>query len=117
MAASPWLRLRKLMDVLIANSELEALDEKSIRLLEWIVEAYDPQQPLYVQRVITEPTIASQATLHKCLTRLIEHGMLQVEVDDADERRRRLSPTDKARATLAHLDGHVHRWVRQLTTD
>lgn len=106
-----WLNLRKLLDTVAQESDLRNLDERSQRLLEWVVSHHNPKQHTFVQTIINESHVASPATLHKCLSLLEREGFLHFEVDALDSRRRIVTPTEKARRLFGRLGRQVNDWA------
>ncbi|MEY2776982.1 MAG: hypothetical protein RLY30_1080 [Pseudomonadota bacterium] len=106
-----WLNLRELLHSVTRESDMRTLDERSQRLLEWVVAHHNPKQPTYVQAIINQSGVASPATLHKCLSLLDREGFLQFEVDSIDSRRRIVTPTEKSKRLFDRLGRQVHDWV------
>ncbi|MFM1859591.1 MAG: hypothetical protein RL133_1091, partial [Pseudomonadota bacterium] len=53
-----WLNLRELLDSVARESELKHLDDRSQRLLEWVVVHHNPKQHTFVQTIINESGVA-----------------------------------------------------------
>ncbi len=111
-----WINLRQLMDVIGSDAEYKTLDDRSQRLLEWIVLNYAPGQSMFVQTIVVNSQVASPATVHKCLAILEREGFIALEVDPRDTRRRIVSPTDRARKLLSRLSKRVNAWAESLNT-
>ena len=111
-----WINLRQLMDVIGSDAEYKTLDDRSQRLLEWIVMNYAPGQSMFVQTIVVNSHVASPATVHKCLAILEREGFIALDVDPRDTRRRIVSPTDRARKLLSRLSKRVNAWAESLTT-
>jgi DNA-binding MarR family transcriptional regulator len=108
---NPWLNLRNLLESVSKESDFGQLDERSQRLLEWVVAHHDPLEPTFVQTIVTDSYVASPATVHKCLAILERHGFLRFEVDATDSRRRIVSPTDKSWNLFQGLGQKVSEWA------
>jgi len=111
-----WINLRQLIDVIGTDAEYKTLDDRSQRLLEWIVVNYAPDQSMFVQTIVVKSQVASPATVHKCLSILEREGFILLEVDPRDTRRRIVSPTDRARKLLSRLAKRVNAWADSLNT-
>ncbi|MEN9759410.1 MAG: hypothetical protein RL676_559 [Pseudomonadota bacterium] len=111
-----WLNLRQLLDAVTADTDFKAIDERSQRLLEWIVAHYSPDRPMFVQTIVMKSEVASPATIHKGLAILEREGMIAVKVDPEDTRRRIVSPTDRAKKLMAKLSQRVKAWADGLET-
>ena len=106
-----WLNLRQLLDVVNADTDFKSIDERSQRLLEWIVAHYSPDRPMFVQTIVMKSDVASPATIHKGLAILEREGMISVKVDPEDTRRRIVSPTERAKKLMAKLSQRVKAWA------
>ena len=106
-----WLNLRQLLDVVNADTDFKSIDERSQRLLEWIVAHYSPDHPMFVQTIVMKSDVASPATIHKGLAILEREGMISVKVDPEDTRRRIVSPTERAKKLMAKLSQRVKAWA------
>ena len=106
-----WLNLRQLLDVVNADTDFKSIDERSQRLLEWIVAHYSPDRPMFVQTIVMKSDVASPATIHKGLAILERKGMITVKVDSEDTRRRIVSPTERAKKLMAKLSQRVKAWA------
>jgi DNA-binding MarR family transcriptional regulator len=109
-----WLNLRQLLDVVQAETELKTIDERSQRLLEWIISNYSPERSLFVQTIVMKSEVASPATIHKGLSILEREGLISMKVDPSDTRRRIVSPTDKARKLISKLALRIKAWADEL---
>lgn len=109
-----WLHLRQLVDSVGADSEFKSIDDRSQRLLEWIVAHYSPDHPMFVQSIVMKSDVASPATIHKGLSILEREGMISIKVDPADTRRRIVSPTERARKLMTKLSQRVRVWAETL---
>jgi DNA-binding MarR family transcriptional regulator len=111
---SAWLNLRELLDAVARESELKHLDDRSQRLLEWVVVHHNPKQHTFVQTIINESGVASPATLHKCMSLLEREGFLHFEVDPIDSRRRIVTPTEKSKRLFDKLGRQVNDWAGRM---
>ena len=109
-----WLNLRQLIDVVNNDTDLKSIDERSQRLLEWIVAHYSSERPMFVQTIVMKSEVASPATIHKGLSILEREGLISVVVDPEDTRRRIVSPTERARKLMAKLSQKVKAWADDL---
>jgi DNA-binding MurR/RpiR family transcriptional regulator len=108
-----WLALQKVLDVVRDDQDYGRLDERSQRILDWVVGSQNSVSTMFVQDVVTGSGVASPATVHKCLANLDRNGFLNFAVDPEDSRRRIVTPTDKTRKTYKDLDVRVARWIRE----
>ena len=106
-----WLNLRRLIDITANETDFGQLDDRSQRVLEWVMHRYNPKDPLFVQSIVLDSRVASPATIHKCLALLDHTGFLSFQVDPADSRRRIVSPTSKAIKTFGVLSRLVAEWA------
>jgi DNA-binding HxlR family transcriptional regulator len=102
------------MDALNSDTDFKDIDERSQRLLEWIVAHYDADRPMFVQTIVMKSDVASPATIHKGLAILERQNLIQVEIDPQDTRRRIVSPTERARKLLGKLSHRVKAWAESL---
>ena len=109
-----WLNLRQLVDVVGADAEYKSIDERSQRLLEWIIANYAPDRPMFVQTIVMKSEVASPATIHKGLSILEREGMISVKVDPDDTRRRIVAPTERAKKLMNRLSRQVKSWAETL---
>ena len=108
-----WLNLRRLIDLVAKETDFGQLDDRSQRVLEWVMHRYDPKDPLFVQAIVLDSRVASPATIHKCLAVLDRTGFLNFEVDPSDFRRRIVTPTSKATKTFGVLSRRVSEWANK----
>lgn len=113
----PWINLRSLLDAVSRDTEMSRLDERSQRLLEWVVAHHNPELPTFVQAIVTGSNVASPATVHKCLSVLEREGLLHFTVDTLDTRRRIVTPTEKAYRLYEQLNNKVTQWASQFKTN
>lgn len=106
-----WLNLRQLLEVVNSDTEFKLLDDRTQRLLEWIVTNYSHKRPTYVQTIVMKSEVASPATIHKGLAILERQGFISMQVDPTDTRRRIVSPTDRAQKLMARLSDRVRQWA------
>ncbi|CAM8650070.1 hypothetical protein MCEMSEM47_01510 [Burkholderiales bacterium] len=107
-----WLTLQKFLDLAKGANDYGRLDDRSQRILDWVLQAQDSSKTMFVQDVVTGSGVASPATVHKCLAILDRTGFLTFTIDPEDSRRRIVSPTDKAQKTYKDLSVRVDRWTR-----
>ncbi len=110
-----WLNLRELIDSVGADAEYKSIDDRSQRLLEWIIANYAPERPMYVQTIVMKSEVASPATIHKGLSILEREGMISVKVDPDDTRRRIVSPTERSKKLMNRLSKQVKAWADALS--
>ena len=109
-----WLNLRHLLDAVNSDTDFKAIDDRSQRLLEWIVANHSSDQSLFVQTIVMKSDVASPATIHKGLSILEREGLISMKVDPEDTRRRIVSPTERARKLMAKLSQRVRAWADEL---
>ena len=109
-----WLNLRELLAVINAEPDLKGLDPRTQRLLEWIISNHSPQRPTFVQHIVMKSGVSSPATIHKGLAILEREGLITMQVDNTDSRRRIVAPTDRAQKLIAKLSQKVRVWAQNL---
>ena len=107
-----WIELQKSLSDMEARTGYSELDRISQRTLEWVATLKPSALPLYVQAVILRCGVASPASLHKALTTLERRGLLSIEVDKEDARRRIVTMTPKANELFARLSAGVVKLAR-----
>jgi DNA-binding MarR family transcriptional regulator len=107
-----WLELRKFARDTFDQTDLNRLDHLSHRLLEWILEHQNPEQPLYIQTLVMRAEIASPASVYKCIDTLLREGFISVEVDGSDARRRIVSATESTKKLMAALSKRTNTWLK-----
>ncbi len=112
LTLNSWLSLRRFIAMTSADTDYGRLDDRSQRILDWVLQAQDSSKTMFVQDVVTGSGVASPATVHKCLAILDRTGFLTFTIDPEDSRRRIVSPTDKAQKTYKDLSVRVDRWTR-----
>lgn len=98
-----WIALQKSLADIEDRTGYSELDRISQRLLEWIATAQPTSSPIYIQTIVQKSGVASPATIFKALTNLESRGLLLIEVDKTDLRRRIVTTTSKANKLLARL--------------
>lgn len=112
-----WVALQRLVSELEMNSDMKLVDSMSRRVFEWVYgRACLGGGPIYVQTVVMESNVASPATIHKSLAILEAAGLLSIEVDPTDARRRIVTPTERAHKLIRELSKAVSQWVGQSTS-
>lgn len=109
-----WISLRTLLDSLLSETEYGRLDLISQRLLEWISERNRRSDPLHVQEIVLKSEIASPATIHKSIALLEESGLITVNIDPHDSRRRIVLVTAHAEKLLTKLSKAIDSWAKTL---
>jgi DNA-binding MarR family transcriptional regulator len=111
-----WLNLRQLVDAVSSETDYRSLDERTQRLLEWIVVNYSTEHHVFVQTIVMKSNVASPATIHKGLSTLEREGLILVKVDPSDTRRRIVTPSDRARKLMSKLSHRARLWADGLST-
>jgi DNA-binding transcriptional ArsR family regulator len=115
--APSWIELQRLVAELESSTEMKLVDEMSRRVFEWIyARSVESSDLIFVQTVVMESDVASPATIHKSLSVLERAGLISVEIDPADARRRIVSPTDRAHRLIKELSKAVSQWAAQSTS-
>ncbi len=116
-ALPTWVAIQQLVAQLESTTDMKLVDEMSRRVFEWIyARSNESDDPIYVQTVVMESSVASPATIHKSLAVLERAGFLSIEVDPADARRRIVTPTERAHKLVKELSKAVSQWVAQSTS-
>lgn len=109
-----WISLRKLLGSLESDTGLNKLDPIGQRLLEWIAVRTQSAAPLHIQEIVMKSEIASPATIHKTIVTLEQQGLISVNIDEFDSRRRIVRTTIQAERLLAKLSKEVESWAKTL---
>ena len=107
-----WVKLRAALDELEAQVGYDQLDRISRRLLEWIAMRRKNDAVLYIQEIVLKSNVASPATVHKSLYTLEQHGLVSINIDAHDSRRRIVSITASAEKLLTKLSKGVEAWAK-----
>jgi DNA-binding MarR family transcriptional regulator len=86
----------KFTDQMRQIDEAFSLGHHELRLLDLAAQAYFSDQPILVRDLIFQKNIASQATLHACLKKLINKKLLTAKPHDQDGRQKNIVPTKLA---------------------
>lgn len=109
-----WLNLRQLIDALKSETDFNGIDERTQRLLEWIVAHQSADKPMFVQSIVMKSDVASPATVHKSLGLLERQDLIRVEIDPQDTRRRIVTPTERSKKLMSKLSQKVKAWAEDL---
>ncbi|NBW00406.1 MAG: MarR family transcriptional regulator [Betaproteobacteria bacterium] len=109
-----WISLRALIESLQSESDYGQLDLISQRLLEWICVRNRKSDPLHVQEIVLKSEIASPATIHKSIALLEERGLITVNIDPHDSRRRIVLVTAHTEKLLLKLSKSVESWAKSV---
>ncbi len=107
-----WVTLRAALDELEAQAGYDQLDRISQRLLEWIAVRRKDDALLHIQEIVLKSNVASPATVHKSLYILEQRGLISINIDANDSRRRIVSITASAEKLLARLSKGVEAWTK-----
>lgn len=107
-----WFSLRSVLDEMITRTDYRVLDSTSQRLFEWIYLRCKQSRPLHAQEILYDSKVASHATIHKCLVSLETIGLIVIEVDPKDTRRKIITTTQRADQLVAELSAGVQTWVQ-----
>jgi len=109
-----WIRFRKSVAEIEANSGYAVLSPLSRRVLEWVAVKAQSDPQIFVQTVIEHCPAGAMATLHKCLAELEEKEFLVFTVDTQDRRRRRLTLSPRARKMFDRLESEAIKLAARL---
>jgi DNA-binding MarR family transcriptional regulator len=113
-AMKTWISLRAVLESLHSETDYGQLDVISQRLLEWISVRNRKADPLHVQEIVLKSEIASPATIHKSIALLEERGLITVNIDPHDSRRRIVLITAHAEKLLIKLSKGVESWAKSV---
>lgn len=85
------------------------LDLNEISMLNLVAKAYSTKRAIFVSDLIRQNKVASQATLHKALKKLIAKKLVYSIADGGDARRRRIVLTPQALLRYKKLDKLIYR--------
>ena len=109
-----WISLRTVLDSLQSETDYSRIDVISQRLLEWISLRNLRADPLHVQEIVLKSEIASPATIHKSIALLEERGLITVNIDPHESRRRIVLITAHAEKLLHKLSKGVESWAKSV---
>lgn len=109
-----WISLQAVLESLQAETGYGQIDMISQRLLEWISVRNRKADPLHVQEIVLKSDIASPATIHKSIALLEERGLITVNIDPHDSRRRIVLITAHAEKLLMRLSKGVESWAKSV---
>ena len=109
-----WISLRTVLDSLQSETDYSRIDVISQRLLEWISLRNLRADSLHVQEIVLKSEIASPATIHKSIALLEERGLITVNIDPHDSRRRIVLITAHAEKLLHKLSKGVESWAKSV---
>ena len=102
--SSPYLKFLAHAHALDAESNtFRELDPLALRLLEIIAVKHDAGEPLTAMKATMLPATASQSTMHRKLTMLLNMGMVKMVHKDNNRRTKFIEPTEKADARFCKL--------------
>jgi DNA-binding MarR family transcriptional regulator len=113
-AMKTWISLQAVLESLQSETDYGQLDAISQRLLEWISLRNLRADPLHVQEIVLKSEIASPATIHKSIALLEERGLITVNIDPHDSRRRIVLITAHAERLLIKLSKGVESWAKSV---
>jgi DNA-binding MarR family transcriptional regulator len=114
IAMKTWISLRAVLESLQSETDYGQLDVISQRLLEWISVRNRKADPLHVQEIVLKSEIASPATIHKSIALLEERGLITVNIDPHDSRRRIVLITAHAEKLLMKLSKGIESWAKSV---
>jgi DNA-binding MarR family transcriptional regulator len=85
------------------SSAFRELDPLALRLLEIIAIKHHAGEPLTAMKATMLPATASQSTMHRKLTLLLNLGMVKMVHKDNNRRTKFVEPTEKAEAHFCKL--------------
>lgn len=101
--SSPYLKFLATAHALDAESNaFRELDPLALRLLEIIAVKHDAGEPLTAMKATLLPATASQSTMHRKLTMLLNMGMVKMVHKD-NRRTKFIEPTEKAEDRFSKL--------------
>lgn len=104
--------MREFTEHALAESDIKGLDFHSQRLLEWVAgSSAKSSAPLYIQSLVMKSGVASPATVYKCIDRLEREGLLDIQVDTEDSRRRTVALSKRAVRALEKLAKSTEAWI------
>lgn len=107
-----WLSLKGRIAKESENLSIGSLNRIHAGILEWVALRADSEGPLFIQEIVKDSGVASPATIFKALNALKRKGLLRIEVDSSDTRRRSVSVTQKAVSELKAQDKLLRSWIK-----
>ena len=105
--AAPLLQYLNFKIRVAHNNAIFNLNPHEIKLLDLAAKFHFSDQTMLVRHLIYQVNIASSITLHNCLKKLIEKGLLCAKHDDADGRVKKLALTELALEHYKQMDKAV----------
>jgi DNA-binding MarR family transcriptional regulator len=110
---SRWIAAKQFMAAEQQKLAVGKLDRLSRDFLDWIVVRSQMEKPLHIQEIVMESDIASPATVHKSIDVLENAKLIDVVIDETDQRRRLVRPTALALEEVKALDKSFQAWIRR----
>lgn len=107
-----WFSLRSALDEMISTTDYKGLDQLTQRLFEWIYLRCKDGRPLHTQEILYDSKVASHATIQKSISLLEKAGLIHIQADRKDSRRKIISTTEKADQLVSALSCRVQSWVQ-----
>lgn len=102
--SSSYLKFLATAHALDAESSVfRELDPLALRLLEIIAVKHHAGEPLTAMKATMLPATASQSTMHRKLTMLLNMGMVKMVHKDNNRRTKFIEPTEKAEDRFSRL--------------
>ena len=102
--SSAYLKFLAVAHALDAESSaFRELDPLALRLLEIIAVKHAAGEPLTAMKATMLPATASQSTMHRKLTMLLNMGMVKMVHKDNNRRTKFIEPTEKAEDRFSKL--------------
>ena len=89
-----------------------SLSRYELRLLDLAAQAYFSDQPIRIRDLILQKNIASQATLHACLKKLLNKNLLAANPHHQDGRQKNIVLTELALERYKKLQKAMRRAIK-----
>jgi len=107
-----WFSLRSVLDDVINTTDYKSLDPITQRLFEWVYLRCKTGRILHTQEILYDSKVASHATIQKSIALLEKSGLIQIDLDLKDSRRKIISTTVKAKELVGALSSRVESWAQ-----
>jgi DNA-binding transcriptional ArsR family regulator len=111
-----YLNFLKLSEIINSKFSGMEIDSTAVKLLEMIAVSYSSEKALNVTEAMHLSSIGSQATLHRKINDLREHGLISLVHEGKNRRTKYLVPSAKANKHFDQLSKVMGKALQTATT-